>query len=233
MQQVSERPAPAPKMGLFRRLLLGQDSKTAWTPDPAVPMDGGGETTSTTSPNRRDTDLIDLRGPSVAEAPSTAARIDRLEQGVQLMAETLRRACTRLAGSIEELRLQVAVGANPSEVERIVARWLDPLRSAVDDLSRSVERIPFALAPSAGRVTGGVEAHTDLHLAIRPRSPRVGRGIPNGQGVATAAPGPPRPAVPFELEPVEEEFDSLTALRRARLTEADAQSIWGSDASSA
>jgi hypothetical protein len=74
MQQRFERARPGHRGGLIRRLFPGQPH------------------------------IVDLTSVSPADDDEVMARLERLEDGVQVIAETLRKTSLRLWGSIEDVR---------------------------------------------------------------------------------------------------------------------------------
>ena len=98
------------------------------------------------------------------------ARIERLERGMQLMAETMKVTYGRLTSAVEDVRRQAVRGKSTGEVQR-------------------------KLAGTVGYVRG---------LEPRPMDRRV------------------VPVVPHERNQRDEDPDALTALRRARFDETEA-----------
>jgi hypothetical protein len=186
MQLTRERPAAPQRMGLFRRILLREESGA-----PFAFRDGR-------------SDFIDLR-PSSTDLEQAHQRIARLEVGMQLMAETMKRTYGRLAVAIEELGGKMVVGTTVEDVQHVVAGAVQPVAVALGDVAETLRTLPYVVAAAADHVTERVEAAraaTEAELGAR--------GPVDAGDVAVL------PIVPFELEPVEEEFDALTALRRAR-----------------
>jgi hypothetical protein len=109
-------------------------------------------------------DLVDAGG-TIA-----IARIERLEQGMQLMAETMKVTYGRLTAAVEDVRRHAVRGPSTSDVQRMPV-------------------------PTVGHLGG-----------LGPR--------PIDGGVV--------PVVPHERERPGEDLDALTALRRARFAETEA-----------
>ena len=77
-----------------------------------------------------------------------AARVERLEAGVRLMAETVKRACVELADSVD--RLREATEARPAEdTEAVLVRGLEPVSQSILQLQDSVQGFPMILAAAA------------------------------------------------------------------------------------
>jgi hypothetical protein len=149
-------------------------------------------------------DVLDLRG-SPAGLEEAHLRIERLEFGMQLIAETMKRSYGRLTAAIQELGLRTPVGTSVEEVQRVVSGALEPVAASLGEVAETLRRFPLLVAAAADHVTDRVDAAQSAALAESqlPPGPR-------------AEPIPVLPIVPFELEPVDDEFDTLTALRRAR-----------------
>jgi outer membrane murein-binding lipoprotein Lpp len=92
-------------------------------------------------------------------------------------------------------RLADRTVSTSEEVERMVGLALGPLSGAVAELSEQVRSLPLDLASAAAAAKARDTGVTDVD--------------------------PDLPATPFELEPIEEGMDALTALRRARFAEDD------------
>lgn len=73
---------------------------------------------------RRDSaeDLLDMK-----------RRVARLETGVRLVVETLRRVHSDLSGALSELREEVVMTATSVDVRRIVTEVVQPLTQALDE----------------------------------------------------------------------------------------------------
>src|SRR4051812_23517945 len=117
MQLTRERPGAPQRVGLFRRILLGEESGVTF-------RDGR-------------SDYIDLRSSStdLAEAHQ---RIERLEMGMRLMAETMKRTYGRLAVAIQELGGTMAVGTTVQDVQDVVADALQPVASALGEVAETL-----------------------------------------------------------------------------------------------
>jgi hypothetical protein len=193
MQQTTERPEARPKQGLLQRLLFrGQGV----SPVPERPA-GEAETASDSQIT------IDLREDSPARQWRAAVsdRLERLEEGMSLVAHTMKRAFSQVYRSIDDLR--VTGSGPPEQVERILEESVASLKEAVDDLSESIHRVPYVLAAAADDITGQLE---NLPRQSAPQAPAI-----------STEPSDPQlhpqsellPAIPFELEPVEDQFSPM------------------------
>lgn len=126
--------------------------------------------------------------PDVPTAEHIAAletRIQQLEQGVRLIAGTLRRSHSDLSREMRNLRAGSQEGERitRAEVQRMLWEAMGPLASAVERMNESVRGLPLVMNASAERL---------LDKAARPDEARPQRS-------ADAI-----PARPFELEPLEQ-----------------------------
>ena len=121
------------------------------------------------------------------------------------MAETMKRTYGRLAVAIHDLGGKIVVGTSVEDVQEVVAEALQPVAVALGDVAETLRTLPYLMAAAADHVTERVEA---------------ARAMTEAEFAAGATAQAPDvavlPIVPFELEPVDEEFDALTALRQAR-----------------
>ena len=186
MQLTRERARGAQRAGLLRRIILGEEGR-----GPIGFRDG---------PN----DFIDLRTSS-SDLEEAHQRIERLEIGMRLMAETMKRTYGRLAGAIQELGGKMVVGTTVDDVQNVVADAIQPVAAALGDVAETLRTLPLLVAAAADHVTERVD------VARATTEAEMGAGATVQAGDVAVL-----PIVPFELEPVEEEFDALTALRRAR-----------------
>jgi hypothetical protein len=149
MQQTAKHARSRKRPGLIRRLVGGKPGRVSSRSE-APPADI--------------LDLVDAGG-TIA-----IARIERLEKGMQLMAETMKVTYGRLTAAVEDVRRHAVRGPSTREVQRMPARTVGHL--------------------------GGL-------------GPR-----PIDGGVV--------PVVPHERERPDEDLDALTALRRTRFAETEA-----------
>jgi|SRR5712691_2601872 len=208
MQQTTERPTAPARQGFLRRLLSRRDGA------PTTP-DGDSDGTAL-APHT----VIDLRDDLSATQWRLAVseRIERLETGMFLVAETMKRAFGQVYQSIEDLR---AEGSAPNgRLEMILDESVSSLKAAVEDLSEAIHRVPYILAAAADDVTAQLEAASP-GTGQEPASPPA---IPPAR--EPRAPAEILPATPFELEPVEEQFVPMDEDPDAL----DARKIWGLEA---
>jgi hypothetical protein len=190
MQQTTERPVARPKQGLLQRLLFRGHG--------VPPMGERRVTEAETAGGPEMT--IDLREDSPARQWRAAVsdRLERLEEGMSLVAHTMKRAFSQVYRSIEDLR---ETGSGPPEqVERILEESVASLKEAVDDLSESIHRVPYVLAAAADDITGQIES---VARDSTPQAPPISTEPPDPQRLSQSE---LLPAIPFELEPVEDQF---------------------------
>jgi hypothetical protein len=192
--QTQDRPRLAPRPGLFRRLLLGSGDG-ALVPDPPP---------RSRRRRPRTGPVVDLTRMPAGEAEVASSRIARLEQGMRLMAGTMKRALVELSEEIDRVRMDAAVRVPGEDLAAAVARAVDPLARHVEDLSVAVGRVPYILAAAADDLTDRIN---DLRAEVEgsSRSDQSLAGPPAPPGVPEEATGS-LAAVPFELEPVEVGF---------------------------
>ena len=198
--QIKERPANAPRGGLLRRFRGGSDET----------LDG---------PVRDDAlERVDLLAAPEAWQQAAADRIERLEAGLRLLAETMRRAFVRVSDDVRELRgdLEHLPGL---DIDRSVRDALAPLSRSLEELSDAVARVPHILAAATQHVDDRVASFRD-ELTWSP-------GPEHGPRTAAQPPSPNEPAGsvavrPFELELIDQEFDAMVVPGPAE----DAREIW-------
>jgi hypothetical protein len=159
----------------------------------------------------RPSDVIDIRPVSDPDIRALSIRIEKLEAGVRLIVETMKRTYGDLSSSIEAVARQLDVADARTMVERIVSEEVGPLTSSIRELADTVQRVPHILAAAmddmglridTGRwklertLTEGLDA-----LGQMASTPR-GSGKDAGDNHAT----PTLTPRPFELEPVELQF---------------------------
>lgn len=106
------------------------------------------------------TDIIDLGTPSDALA---LARIERLEKGTRLLAETVKLSYERMTAAVEDLRHQAARAASLDEVQRLVAATVRRLNGA--GAARGPSEGPPVLPSEAERAGQAPDALTALRRA--------------------------------------------------------------------
>jgi hypothetical protein len=210
MQQTTERPTASPRQGFLRRFLSRGDGVP---PSHEVESDETALTPHT---------VIDLRDdlPATQWRQVVSERLERLETGMSLVADTMKRAFAEVYRSVEDLRVE---GSAPGgQLERILDESVSSLKAAVEDLAEAIHRVPYILAAAADDITAKLD----------PSSASAGTGGEAApiHGVPPAreplVPAEILPATPFELEPVEEQFVPMDDDPGER----DARKIWGLEA---
>ena len=208
MQLTTERPQAPPRVGFIRRILLRADQGNA-APETAPSELGVAPST-----------VIDLREdlPAAQWRGAVSERLERLETGMFLVAETMKRAFAQVFWSIEDLRRDSP--GSEEQVERIVDDSLSSLKTAVDDLAESIRQVPYILAAAADDISERLEAApAESARDDEPFQPLS--LIPEPSDAPELL-----PAAPFELEPVEEQFVPMDD----GLDGPDARKIWGLEA---
>jgi hypothetical protein len=90
-----------------------------------------------------------------------ADRIDRLETGLRLMSEVLKRIHAELSGALSEVRSEVALTATSVDVRRTVAEALDPLTASIESLADTAHALPLTLGAMTERVTARIATLRD------------------------------------------------------------------------
>jgi hypothetical protein len=209
MQQTTERPQAPPRAGFFRRILLRADHRI----DPPEPTHA--------EPPAAPSTIVDLGEdlPATMWRTAVSGRLERLETGMFLVAQTMKRAFAQVFRSIEDLRRDRP--GSEEQVERIVDDSLASLKAAVDDLAESIRQVPHILAAAADDI--------GARLENEPREPERQDDDPFRSISMTrepSAPSEPLPATPFDLEPVAEQFAPMEEDPAGP----DARKIWGLEA---
>ena len=132
-------------------------------------------------PPSREASFADILPLSDTEAAAISERIDRLESGVRVMAESLQNALNEVAGRLEAIRREADV-MMVARVERAVSEAIEPLNHAVTEVARSVERLPRVVVSATDHLAEQVERAQsqvketvlDLALAAREKDARGG-----------------------------------------------------------
>ena len=189
--QTTDQQAP-PRTGLFRRILFG---------------DAGPETPVATSPDAPTSrEVIDIRPITPPDLGVVYFRLERIEgqmermqDGLRLIAQTMKRACGELKVAMEGGH----PGTTPEDVERIVGAALQPLKASLQHLSGTVQAFPHLVAAAATDLSDRIDA-----AGVRTAGQRMA-AAPRDRGPSPAPPAnpPDLPASPFELEPFGAGFD--------------------------
>jgi hypothetical protein len=181
--------------GLIRRF-FGQG-----TPEEPAPR-------SIEGPQPRPPEIIDIRQARQPDRQTTDLRLERLEEGLRLIVETMKRTYAELSSSVESLSAQLDVADARGMVERIVSEEVGPLASSVRELAETVHRFPHTLAAAMDDLgiridTGRWMLERSLNEGLEDLRQLAAVRITEANGETPATPLAPRP---FELEPVEEQF---------------------------
>src|SRR5437899_2700900 len=114
MQETTQHPAPE-RTGLFRRILLGEPDPPP--PPPPPPMTGS--------------QIFDARPITEPDMSLVYFRLERVEAGVRLIAETMKRACGEILTAIGEVREEETGLAGPArdEIDALIREAVYPLRA--------------------------------------------------------------------------------------------------------
>jgi HAMP domain-containing protein len=186
--------APARQRGLLRRFRRQNEFEPGDDLSPSV-FDHAPE------------EIVDLRPVPDPELRALAHRVEKLDAGVRLIVETMKRTYGDLAASIESLARQIDAADTGATVERIVAEEAGPLAASIRQLGDAVQRFPNILAAAMDdlvlRVDSGrwklEQTLNDGLNGIR----RLAASHPSQEDGDENGRLAPRP---FELEPVEQQF---------------------------
>jgi hypothetical protein len=150
-------------------------------------------------------EIIDIGPISEPDLGTLSFRVERLEAGVRLIVETMKRTYGDLASSIESLAQQLDVADARAMVERIVAEETGPLTTSIHELADAVQRFPHILAAAMDDLglrmdSGRWKFERTLNDGLEALRQLASPGDGNGRGQAPLTPRP------FELEPVEQQF---------------------------
>jgi hypothetical protein len=223
MQRATQQAGP-PRNGRIWRFLTG-DPDGEFASYEAVDLEP--DEVEPEMPDR----LVDVRAVSQPDLDIVYLKVQRLETGIQLISEALKKVYGNLARSIEELK-EVTGGPGDDRVERIVADAVEPLSEAVERIAGTTEELPLIIAAATDRLHhriqtawGHIEGNV-IALMARPwdgsleldgefdAMNRSLRGLPNHAPIAhDPNPSSPfrvvrseesaLPATPFDVEPVE------------------------------
>jgi hypothetical protein len=144
----------------------------------------------------RQADVIHIRPISEPDIQTLYFGIERLEAGVRLIVETMKRTHAELARSIESLAARLDADDVRTTVERIVAEEAAPLVTSVRQLSDEVQRFPHVLAAAMDDIGGRIDTG-------RWRVERTLAEAVDGLHRIANAPDEPLTPRPFELETVD------------------------------
>jgi predicted component of type VI protein secretion system len=105
------------------------------------------------SPEASFADILPLAD---TEAAAISDRIDRLESGVRVMAESLQHALNEVAARLEAIRRE-ADFMMVARVERAVSEAIEPLNHSVTEVARSVEGLPNVVVSATDQLVERVE----------------------------------------------------------------------------
>lgn len=131
--------------------------------------------------------VVDIRPLTEPDVATLFLRVQHLEAGVRLIAETLKRCFEDLSSSVKAVRDQKE-GAASLEIERSVGAALQPLHDAIGALTESVQGLPLVFASATDRLAQRVESvRTDVEenlIAVLSRPPG---SVPGSSGLEVSA----------------------------------------------
>jgi hypothetical protein len=191
MQQTKQNPAPA-RAGLFRRILLGEPDPPPPPPPPPAPGYDPSES-----------QIFDARPITPPDMSLVYFRLERVEAGVKLIAETMKRAFSEVLTSIHEVREDETglSGMARDEIDALVRDALYPLRADLDEVLESVNGFPRVLAA----------ATDDLAERVAQRAADIATTAqmdPEWDATGLSEDEDDLPVVPFDLDPIDLGFDA-------------------------
>jgi hypothetical protein len=125
--------------------------------------------------------IVDLAAPPSTAGPSDH-RIERMEAGMRLLAEALKRVHQDLANAVAEVRTEIARAATADDVAAAASQAVLPLQEAVTRLMESTQSLPLILGAATERLASKVEAtrveleETVIALMSQPQAVANGKG---------------------------------------------------------
>jgi hypothetical protein len=195
MQQTTQHPVPA-RTGLFRRILLGEPDPPPPPPPPPIGPPGS--------------QIFDARPITEPDMSLVYFRLERVEAGVKLIAETMKRACGEILTAIGEVRDEETGLAGPArdEIDALIREAVYPLRADLDELLETVNTFPHVLAAATDDLTE--------RLAYRANGSNGGPQAPEGpetggarnHHAALIEEEDDLPLVSFDLDPIDLGFEA-------------------------
>jgi len=188
-----------PKQGRLRRLLFGGPPQTAPADDLgdpilAGPTSEGSQTVAIPAPAEH---VIDIRPITPPDIETVYVKVQRLETGVRLVADTMKRAYVELADSLETIRQRLDRLASASDIRRYIEEAVEPLNQTVLEIVESSEGLPIILTTAADRM---VEQIREARLEIEQRLSKLPSLVASGtdleapSGASTVGSSPARTA---------------------------------------
>jgi hypothetical protein len=204
MQQTKQHPAPA-RAGLLRRILLGEPDPPPPPPPPPAP-----------SQDPPESQIFDARPITPPDMSLVYFRLERVEAGVKLVAETMKRAYSEVLAAIQEVREEETglSGVARDEIDTLVREGLYPLRADLDELLESVNGFPHVLAAATDDLAE--------RLAPRPSGATEAAPIDEAWDMPPSDEADELPLVPFDLGPMDLGFDAEDIIEVEDAPERDA-----------
>lgn len=175
MLESATRQAPPTKGGKLWRLLVGEDEAQRAHTSADVLFD----------PPEEPADAAPAPPPADLEG-----RVARLETGLRLFAEALKRMHVELSGSLEAIRTEVAMTATSVDVRRAIAEALDPVTASIESLTDTAHALPLSLGATSERLAARIDAlQGDLEETLIAL-------MPGSWDTSTAEPEPSEPVGP-------------------------------------
>jgi len=103
--------------------------------------------------------VLDLAPPPAVEAMGPPdPRLERVEAGIRLLAEALKRVHQDLSNAVAEVRTEIARAATADDVATAASQAVLPLQDAVTRLTESTQSLPLILGAATERLASKVES---------------------------------------------------------------------------
>jgi hypothetical protein len=172
-----------PRQGRVRRFFLGDQEENGKRLEHGSTLAefGGprhGELPSASS------GVIDVRPITPPDIETVYVKVQRLETGVRLVADTMKRAYVELAEALEIVRQRLDKVASGPEVRMYVGEAMDPINRTLRELIESSEGLPMIIASASDQMVDRIRearAYIESNLAEMDRK--------QSEAIASESPG--------------------------------------------
>lgn len=102
--------------------------------------------------------LVELVPDPNEELGAIASRVERLEDGLRLLAQALKRSHAELAGTLQEIREQIGGVYTADEVEAMLMAVVEPLQVSMAGMADTIHGLPLLLSSANDRLRERVDA---------------------------------------------------------------------------
>jgi hypothetical protein len=159
--------------GRIRRFFLGEPDD-----DPGPTLDLEHSPRGSNGGDPQANRVVDVRPVTAPDIGTVYLKVQRLEAGMRVIADTLKRSHMDLRRTMESLRdmLVAEPGArppvltsslSPQEVKRVVEEATQPLESALNGLAETMHGVPLVVSSAADRLAAMIEtARADIEANV-------------------------------------------------------------------